>query len=308
MIFPLMFAELFAPVAKIVTFPPGPGAAASSKESNSEVLERLTATPVGLPLFNPMLPAAALRRRNFAEPRSAEETSIREFTATELLVEVRFTVPPLPWGSNGDCKYPVVASIGASISIGPAAVTLIIPPLPRVNGPSLLKLPPFAVIEAKSPPGATTNPSSVILRVTLPPLPGADGPIKFALRPLANNTGMAEPVLLSDPTVMLKSRGEKASFPLPMYIGETRDVLINEIVAALTVSTRTPPPNRPELLSMAILPPAVKVPATICGAIMSPAAATLEDRKSTRLNSSHSSISYAVFCLKKKTFQVAAST
>src|SRR2546430_7969078 len=27
------------------------------------------------------------------------------------------------------------------------------------------------------------------------------------------------------------------------------------------------------------------------------------DRKSTRLNSSHSQISYAVFCLKKKTFQ-----
>src|SRR2546427_7426059 len=30
------------------------------------------------------------------------------------------------------------------------------------------------------------------------------------------------------------------------------------------------------------------------------AAASLEDRKSTRLNSSHSQISYAVFCLKKK--------
>src|SRR5689334_5804616 len=29
-------------------------------------------------------------------------------------------------------------------------------------------------------------------------------------------------------------------------------------------------------------------------------AATVKDRKSTRLNSSHSSISYAVFCLKKK--------
>src|SRR5689334_23628773 len=29
-----------------------------------------------------------------------------------------------------------------------------------------------------------------------------------------------------------------------------------------------------------------------------------EDRKSTRLNSSHSSISYAVFCLKKKTIDV----
>src|SRR2546427_7182146 len=30
------------------------------------------------------------------------------------------------------------------------------------------------------------------------------------------------------------------------------------------------------------------------------AASGLEDRKSTRLNSSHSQISYAVFCLKKK--------
>src|SRR3712207_7472419 len=29
-------------------------------------------------------------------------------------------------------------------------------------------------------------------------------------------------------------------------------------------------------------------------------AATVEDRKSTRLNSSHANISYAVFCLKKK--------
>src|SRR5438046_9828477 len=107
-----MFAVLFAPVAKIVTFPPGPGAAASSKESNSEVLERLMATPVGLLLFSAMLPPVALRRRNVAEPRSVEETSIRELTATESLVEVRFTVPPLPWESKGDCTYPVVASIG----------------------------------------------------------------------------------------------------------------------------------------------------------------------------------------------------
>src|SRR5689334_24032559 len=34
------------------------------------------------------------------------------------------------------------------------------------------------------------------------------------------------------------------------------------------------------------------------------AIATIEDRKSTRLNSSHSSISYAVFCLKKKSSAV----
>src|SRR2546430_11366697 len=32
-------------------------------------------------------------------------------------------------------------------------------------------------------------------------------------------------------------------------------------------------------------------------------ASQVEDRKSTRLNSSHSQISYAVFCLKKKTNQ-----
>src|SRR5438309_9275525 len=33
-----------------------------------------------------------------------------------------------------------------------------------------------------------------------------------------------------------------------------------------------------------------------------------EDRKSTRLNSSHSSISYAVFCLKKKKKQILHNT
>src|SRR3712207_8649310 len=32
-----------------------------------------------------------------------------------------------------------------------------------------------------------------------------------------------------------------------------------------------------------------------------PVAVEVEDRKSTRLNSSHANISYAVFCLKKKT-------
>src|SRR5690348_18120285 len=36
------------------------------------------------------------------------------------------------------------------------------------------------------------------------------------------------------------------------------------------------------------------------GQFRNPAWLTLEDRKSTRLNSSHPSISYAVFCLKKK--------
>src|SRR3712207_7900797 len=33
----------------------------------------------------------------------------------------------------------------------------------------------------------------------------------------------------------------------------------------------------------------------------------LKDRKSTRLNSSHANISYAVFCLKKKTYDTLSS-
>src|SRR5438034_3694671 len=37
-----------------------------------------------------------------------------------------------------------------------------------------------------------------------------------------------------------------------------------------------------------------------CGAIIARLARFLTDRKSTRLNSSHTVISYAVFCLKKK--------
>src|SRR5689334_24680628 len=38
----------------------------------------------------------------------------------------------------------------------------------------------------------------------------------------------------------------------------------------------------------------------VCLADLVSGSVRLEDRKSTRLNSSHSSISYAVFCLKKK--------
>src|SRR3712207_6917355 len=41
--------------------------------------------------------------------------------------------------------------------------------------------------------------------------------------------------------------------------------------------------------------------AVLCGTLAKlPAAEPYEDRKSTRLNSSHANISYAVFCLKKK--------
>src|SRR6266700_5148749 len=56
----------------------------------------------------------------------------------------------------------------------------------------------------------------------------------------------------------------------------------------LAVSTAVPPPLAPPL---SILPPV---------AAPSPLSRVPRDRKSTRLNSSHVKISYAVFCLKKK--------
>src|SRR5256885_17242685 len=40
-----------------------------------------------------------------------------------------------------------------------------------------------------------------------------------------------------------------------------------------------------------------------CSPALAPTPRKLKDRKSTRLNSSHLVISYAVFCLKKKTFR-----
>src|SRR5699024_12411397 len=52
---------------------------------------------------------------------------------------------------------------------------------------------------------------------------------------------------------------------------------------ALAAGTASPPQNATVLLTLLCL-----------------LALLLEDRKSTRLNSSHVSISYAVFCLKKK--------
>src|SRR2546427_9675996 len=52
--------------------------------------------------------------------------------------------------------------------------------------------------------------------------------------------------------------------------------------------------------------PEIPMPAAVLHRPM-PSAPTAADRKSTRLNSSHSQISYAVFCLKKKKHKEATS-
>src|SRR2546427_2978544 len=58
-----------------------------------------------------------------------------------------------------------------------------------------------------------------------------------------------------------------------------------------TLFRSRPAPSSPPVDSAAILAP---------GSVSDPPVSGARDRKSTRLNSSHSQISYAVFCLKKK--------
>src|SRR3712207_8821858 len=91
---------------------------------------------------------------------------------------------------------------------------------------------------------------------------------------------------------------------------------------------RSPPrstlfPYTPLFRSGGDLGGSLRIPASVCGVVgfrtspgrvpmypsawtsesflvVGPMARTVQDRKSTRLNSSHANISYAVFCLKKK--------
>src|SRR5699024_12100360 len=69
-------------------------------------------------------------------------------------------------------------------------------------------------------------------------------------------------------------------------------------LARLTILTGSP------ISRTKISPPCARVPACMtsldASGIVIQAGTLAQDRKSTRLNSSHVSISYAVFCLKKK--------
>src|SRR5688572_32401735 len=67
-----------------------------------------------------------------------------------------------------------------------------------------------------------------------------------------------------------------------------------------------PPPTRSTLFPYTTLFRSLRHPVGESGQLHGPLDVLrgMEDRKSTRLNSSHSQISYAVFCLKKKTIAV----
>src|SRR2546428_2346631 len=66
------------------------------------------------------------------------------------------------------------------------------------------------------------------------------------------------------------------------------------------VTTEIGDPGRDLQIGAAIRKADLDLKASVDRAIQQLAATTLPDRKSTRLNSSHDQISYAVFCLKKK--------
>src|SRR5947208_10199390 len=55
------------------------------------------------------------------------------------------------------------------------------------------------------------------------------------------------------------------------------------------------------VIESAVIQNAINGPGVITGTFTTAQAQSVVDRKSTRLNSSHQIISYAVFCLKKKT-------
>src|SRR5207247_10204744 len=63
-------------------------------------------------------------------------------------------------------------------------------------------------------------------------------------------------------------------------------------------SVQRPSPARHDIISSNARNPTLRVRPRLSGHLL--ARGALEDRKSTRLNSSHEWISYAVFCLKKK--------
>src|SRR5688572_32516696 len=86
-------------------------------------------------------------------------------------------------------------------------------------------------------------------------------------------------------TVFFARQNPDSTSANPRFMKNTRDAVINTHIVSM-----------PIFRSAGVCANAGVVPASDISA----PAAKIPDRKSTRLNSSHSQISYAVFCLKKK--------
>src|SRR5688572_31895853 len=92
---------------------------------------------------------------------------------------------------------------------------------------------------------------------------------------------------------MLRRPPRSTLFPYTTLFRSERDL---DALTALIVEEhgKVPSEARAEILK------AIELCEFACSLPQIAAGEVLEDRKSTRLNSSHSQISYAVFCLKKK--------
>src|SRR5690606_39741072 len=93
------------------------------------------------------------------------------------------------------------------------------------------------------------------------------------------------PVLVDLARVAVQAADEKVEVPVAVHVGE-RGAAVPIVARAARTSVRDARLRRPvlEQQAVALLDELIDV----------------EDRKSTRLNSSHVKISYAVFCLKNK--------
>jgi len=113
----------------------------------------------------------------------------------------------------------------------------------------------------------------------------------------------AESAAGSAPTAAPAAAAAAAPVPAP-------DAAQRSAVPAYTAAdVPLPPPPPPVATASFIPPPLATQPPTVTGVPASTAGAwgaaqpAQQDRKSTRLNSSHITISYAVFCLKKKNIE-----
>src|SRR5438270_9821028 len=89
---------------------------------------------------------------------------------------------------------------------------------------------------------------------------------------------------------MIRRPPRSTLFPYTTLFRSVRPESTNSLQGNTLRSARSQQGHRPRVLKLDDLVPDFDLPRT-----------TVKDRKSTRLNSSHSQISYAVFCLKKKT-------
>src|SRR6266496_6204377 len=154
-------------------------------------------------------------------------------------------------------------------------------------------------------------------------------PIAVALYDELNVSRAAQKLGMSQPAVSMALRRMRATFNDPLFIRAPRGVTptprahalvraVRPVVTHLQDALRTGETFRPELDSrpfsfalsdvgeMVFLPKLLErlrsvAPNSMIRSVSTPPAQLAQgDRKSTRLNSSHVEISYAVFCLKKK--------